>query len=59
MLATSIQKVSLDEVTTNQHSTMDMEDAHSEVIPGQSEAMINRSKLANGEDTAEAAYSSH
>lgn len=59
MLATSIEKLQLNDLTSNQISAIDMEEAHSEVVPGRfssEEEMIARSKLANGEDTAEASY---
>uniref|UniRef100_A0A5B6YWY6 Putative la-related protein 1C-like n=1 Tax=Davidia involucrata TaxID=16924 RepID=A0A5B6YWY6_DAVIN len=60
MLATSFQKVTLDEATINHNSAMGKADPHIEAAPGRcsSEELTGQSKLANGEGTNEEACSS-
>ncbi|CAK9178392.1 unnamed protein product [Ilex paraguariensis] len=60
VLAASLLKVSLDEVTTNQNSNSGAADNNIEVVTGRcsSEDFTIQSSLANGEDTTEEADSS-
>ncbi|CAK9143844.1 unnamed protein product [Ilex paraguariensis] len=60
VLAASFQVVSLNGVTTDQNSNLGAADNHVEVFPGRysSEELTGQSSLANGECSAEEAYSS-
>ncbi|KAK9271245.1 hypothetical protein L1049_026835 [Liquidambar formosana] len=60
MLATSFQKVTLEEVGGNQNSMMGKADSHTESVPGRcsSEELTGQSQQSNGEDTDQATCSS-